>query len=117
MKLIKEKNEGSSKEPQQRRAQSTITPQLEINDIDKQVYKFGGAGGKGFDDKSSSGWGKMTVNTPGFMKGAGMQTQMSFSGMGAAPKNQLLELRKAETISLHMPTIFRHQKVLDSLIQ
>ena len=26
MKLIKEKNEGSSKEPQQRRAQSTITP-------------------------------------------------------------------------------------------
>ena len=70
------------------------------------MYKFGG-GGLGFDDKSSSGWGKMTANTPGFMKG-GMHTQMSFSGIGAAaPKNQLLELRKAETISLHMPTIFR----------
>ena len=41
----------------------------------------------------------------------GHKTQMSFLG-----KNNAWELRKAETINLHMPSIFRQTKCVDSIV-
>jgi len=70
------------------------------------LYKFNG---NKIDDKSSSGYGHLTTNTP-FMN-IGHKTQMSFLG-----KNNAWELRKAETINLHMPSIFRQTKCVDSIV-
>jgi len=83
-----------------------------MDQINQSLYKYGeNLGGKANDTKSSF-FGNMTSNTPA--TNLHQRTHMSFAG-GRAP--MYVELRKAETTTLHMPAIWRLTKALDSIIQ
>ena len=83
-----------------------------MDQINQSLYKYGeNLGGKANDTKSSF-FGNMTSNTPA--TNLNHRTHMSFAG-GRAP--MYVELRKAEATTLHMPTIWRQTKALDSIIQ
>lgn len=65
---------------------------LNLDDINNQLYKYGDNKQKGADDTRSSFYGNLTSQTPGTI--LNQRTNMSFAG-GRAPL-QTLELKKAE---------------------
>ena len=81
--------------------------ELDIKDIDKAVFKYGGSSRD--SSESISGFGRMTQNTPF----KGIKTQMSFrvGGGGGA-----WDIRKAETITMDFPTILKQNKPIDSCL-
>lgn len=93
----------------QRRAQD----QLNMDQINQSLYKYGDAGKNKPDETNSSFYGKMTSNTPGATN-LNHRTHMSFAG-GRAP--MYMDLKKAETVTLHMPSILRQARALDSIVQ
>ena len=83
-----------------------------MDQIAQSLYKYGDdTKGKNEEDKSSF-YGNMTSNTPA--TNLNYRTHMSFAG-GRAP--MYMDIRKAETITAHMPSILRQAKALDSIVQ
>ena len=83
-----------------------------MDQINQSLYKYGEAGKNKHEETKSSFYGNMTSNTPA--TNLNYRTHMSFAG-GRAPT--YMDLRKAETITLHMPSILRQAKALDSIVQ
>ena len=76
---------------------------LDMATINLQMYKYGGGDDKVSDERSSF-FGHMMNSTPAFNNNQYGRTHMSF-GVGRAP--MYMDLRKAETMTMQMPTIFR----------